>query len=1091
MKRAQVVVLVLGAAAAVVAGGVATNQVLDDGRLSWHWAYLAFGFMVLASVFTVHASQNPGTSEGARPLGGKRRTYLRQLRASVMDMETIGIVTQGEFVLRMRQVYVQLSLRHRPVQATADDQGVGLSVQEPVGERRPLRSFLNEQSRVLAVIGASGSGKTTLARHTALAMCGWQGVSWRRRLPVLLYLRDHVKMILDDGPPGLAEVATSVGWLDGRIGAAWLEKQLDRGRCLVLLDGLDEIADERDRKRTVAWIRRQIERFPAVSFIITSRPHGYLPSPIPNADVLQVQRFDGDQISEFLHHWYYATECRARGRAGKEVSALARRQADDLLEKLRSTPAVYELAANPLLLTMIANVHRYRSALPRSRAALYAEMCDVLIHRRQEAKDLTDATGLDGPKKERVIRHLALHMMRCQVRDIPVEDAQEAIRLPLRQVTGGADVTPELFLAEVRKSGLLMGEHGGYGFAHLTLQEYLASAHIRELPNRHLHLLTGGVDDPWWRETTLLWAAASDATPVIDACLESGTLQALTLAFDCADEALEVSHVIRLRLNELLTTPTEPHNEERRRIIAAVTASRNLREVVWLGTTAISAQPVSGDLYGLFASHERAAGRHTPSTYILGGDALRFVSWLNTLFDDGTGYRLPAVAELNHPEAPLLSGLSRHTVWTSGNGRPVLHQPPGVTWPYTPTPEQLTAFPSAIIEHLRPVLYLARIAPIRPDPAYLLAHMCVQVIAPHDETAAAALRARDLARTLDLVIELVGDLTKVAPDDLGKALNLAMTIAQALVLDLAHVAQENGFDDHGSLIRELSQTGTLHVARKRVRDLATRLSTISGPEQARDTARRYATSYTKDNKALAILSRAFTFDASEARGLDSSSAFARNDALIAAVGHARAIAASLTADPPSLDISRNRVFARAATMATDIARALTRDVARDVARRITADLGQSYPETLTAALEASQYLLSQASSRPAEGWDRDGLQTFLADILASGTAYMSRSTDDPAHTIDLALPWLSPLLQPCAEHAKNLLVPVLTRGSAAGPGVLAVVGAVLIAVIARSGTPTERTEALPRLFSALGTVITLHARESGAAANETLFLVRT
>ncbi|MEU7661934.1 hypothetical protein AB0B60_26120, partial [Streptomyces lincolnensis] len=33
--------------------------------------------------------------------------------------------------------------------------------------------------------------------------------------------------------------------------------------------------------------------------------------------------------------------------------------------------------ANPLLLTMIANVHRYRGQLPGSRAELYAEMCDA------------------------------------------------------------------------------------------------------------------------------------------------------------------------------------------------------------------------------------------------------------------------------------------------------------------------------------------------------------------------------------------------------------------------------------------------------------------------------------------------------------------------------------------------------------------------------------------------------------------------------------------------------------------------------------------------------------------------------------------
>ncbi|GAA2581837.1 NACHT domain-containing protein [Actinomadura fulvescens] len=1138
--------LLVAAAAAVVAGGVATNQVLDDGKLSWHWAYLAFGFMVLASVFTVHASQPSTAAESVArtTLGGRRRTYLRQLRASVMDMETIGIVTQGEFVLRMRQVYVQISLRPRAVQA-AEDPGVGLLTQERTGERQPLRSFLHG-GRVLAVIGASGSGKTTLARHTALAMCGWQGFSWRRRrLPVLLYLRDHVRSIAADEAPGLAEVATDVGWLDGKIDPAWMAKRLDKGRCLVLLDGLDEIADEGQRKRVVAWIRRQIERYPAHTFVITSRPHGYLSNPVPNADVLQVQRFDSDQIAEFLHHWYNAVECRARGRSSREVSILARRQADDLLEKLRSTPAVYELAANPLLLTMIANVHRYRSALPRSRAALYAEMCDVLIHRRQEAKDLTDPTGLDGPKKERVIRHLALHMMRGQARDVPLEEAQQAVRRPLSQVTGGTEVAPELFLTEVRKTGLLMGEHGAYGFAHLTLQEYLAAAHVREQADQHLYLLIQGVDDPWWRETTLLWAAASDATPVIEACLASGTLHALTLAFDCADEALEVSPGTRARLNELLTTSkTTDHDDEqarqRLRIIAAVTASRNLREVVWLGTNAVSAQPVSRDLYDLFASHERAVGRHTrplapvpavagtrAATGFLADDVLRFVAWLNTLFDDGTSYRLPAAAELDHPDAPLLSALARHTVWTVDGHQPVLHQPKGVPWPYAPTADQLAAFPGSVLLCLRPALHLAQLGAVKPDPRYLLAHMQAHAGSldasssrpPVTEGVVALSRAHELARTLDLAIGLTIDLRGADERYLGAGLNLAMAIAHALALDLewaCHLNEGVDLDDDGTLIRDLSNPGELHNVRKRIRDLVTRLDGacrddpgVATLARDRDLARQYARS-DEDTEVRDVLRAALRIDGREARNLDVVTTFARNGALVAAIEHARVITVSL--GPPERypdDIGRAKTLNKAREMSRDISRALVRDASRDVAWRISADLGKRYPETLTAVVYACRTLLRASPpdiwvpqspvghdfSRP---WERQELEYFLTDLLAAGTPDMAHATEDPARTMRQAVESLgmSPdrrdhVAIPLVQQASALLTPLLNRTAPADPEVLAVAGAGLIAALVLLRAQAPQNDAVVSLLnSALGTIITVYNRSYAATPNETVFLVR-
>ena len=55
---------------------------------------------------------------------------------------------------------------------------------------------------------------------------------------------------------------------------------------------------------------------------------------------------------------------------------------------------------------MIANVHRYRGALPGSRADLYAEICQVMLWRRQEAKNLP--AGLAGDKKEALLRGLGV-----------------------------------------------------------------------------------------------------------------------------------------------------------------------------------------------------------------------------------------------------------------------------------------------------------------------------------------------------------------------------------------------------------------------------------------------------------------------------------------------------------------------------------------------------------------------------------------------------------------------------------------------------------------------------------------------------------
>jgi KaiC/GvpD/RAD55 family RecA-like ATPase len=678
---------------------VTTSQVLTDDGLSWAWLYVSLAVAVLASFYSeAFASAEPHAA------GGRRGVYLRQLRASVEDMEIVGIVTQSEFVLRTRQVYVDVSLARKPRHETAQEPYVG-AVTAPAaggGERRTLASFLEgEDSRVLAVIGGPGTGKTTLARSTALDLCTSR---WPRRrpLPILLYLRDHKVIAETEGdqpPPGLAEVAASVGWLAGRVSAAWIERRLERGGCVVLLDGLDEVADEAGRSRVVAWVKRQTERYPDNRYVITSRPHGYHSNPLPSAEALQVRRFTGEQISRFLHGWYHAIERRASEAADARVRAEAARKAEDLIDRLRSQPALYDLAANPLLLTMIANVHRYRGQLPGSRAALYAEMCDVLLHRRSEARNLANATGLRGPQKERVMRHLALAMMREKRRDIPAEAAHRAIREPLRQVS--RDVTSETSLEEARKSGLLVErEQGLYAFAHLTLQEYLAAAAI----GRSVELLTRHVDDPWWRETTLLWAADANASPVIEACLASGTVRALALAFDCAAEAAEVDPALCARLDALLAVP-ETHDEERRRLVTGVQAARSLRETITLGDdTTLCARPVPRSLYALFARDEREAGRYlpdppgedtpeaadAPAVGMWAVDAARFVVWLNGLFDDGTTYALPTPEALDDPAVGHVIDFARHLVWTDAPS-PRLHLPGVRGVMYAPDPGGVSA----------------------------------------------------------------------------------------------------------------------------------------------------------------------------------------------------------------------------------------------------------------------------------------------------------------------------------------------------------------------------------------------------------------
>jgi hypothetical protein len=944
----------------LVAGGAATNQLLTgDHRLSWTAAYFALVFTVLG----VLLDRLPSRTSAGKDRTSRRR-YLRRVRASVEQMETIGLVTQAEYVLRTRQVYVDVALQPRTVTETMPDGGVG-GVVAAAGTRMPLASFLT-RGRVLAVLGAAGSGKTTLVRYTALKMAErrwwpWQTEFWRpRRIPLLLYLRDHAQAILAEPPQNLAAIGSAAPWLEGAVTGPWLQRRLERGQCAVLLDGLDEVADAQERAAVVAWVNTQISRYPGNTVVITSRPLGYEANRVAQADVLQVQRFTNLQIAEFLDAWFHAIEHRARqGADPGEIDRIAARGADDLMGRITAMPALLDLAANPLLLTMIANVHRYRGSLPGRRADLYAEMCQVLLHRRQEAKNLAAShPGLDelgGDAKERLMRRLAWAMMVRHQRDIPIADAETAIgTLPHRS---GPVLTAQVFLDYARRSGLLL-EHkpGHYGFTHLSLQEYLAATHVPG-DDDHRRVLIDHVGDPWWRETILLWAARYDASPVVEACLAVRTVPALSLAYACADQAAELDQHLRDQLTKLLTsTPDDPAEV---RLLDGVAADRQLGDFLQLddGTT-ICATPVSQDLWNRYLRHLRSGDSlasspaPTPTAVsepirgLWAADLPGFLSWLNGLSDDRPIYCFPTYAELVQLSdwIKTLPG----TVWSYDEpGGYRLYQPEGISHPHFPTAAQLRSYPYLIIDRTYLLLHLATNTKLRLARLLLFGYLASRQDLPSRPE-------YRLVSTLDLVatIDAIRTLDSARASDIEPALERAFEHARARTRAHAH---DLDLDRARALERAIQRA--LQRALDHARALARELDLALDLDRDFDTAEALDAALAHDRGlALAV---AYDLDRSRDAGLDPAYDLDLDLALSRALDHARDL--DLVLDPalhhaPDLDLDH------------------ALEIALDHARNLDNDPGLAPDQVV-----ALDYDLDQALTRDPDS-DLDRIRNLAQDL---------------------------------------------------------------------------------------------------------------
>lgn len=209
--------------------------------------------------------------------------YRRHLVDICRDYQIQGLKTRGPFVFDLEKVFVPL--RFSPESPQRIDANM-IKQTNPEGSFNiwDLLAKSNQSNcRCTAVIGPPGSGKTTLLQHLTLTY-GKQAQRCHHRqaprlLPILLLLREHHKQICAQPDLKLSDLLQTLFAKYLQPPTGWFQNKLMKGNCLVMLDGLDEVADADQRQRVGQWINQQMSHYPRARFILTSRPHGYLSGP--------------------------------------------------------------------------------------------------------------------------------------------------------------------------------------------------------------------------------------------------------------------------------------------------------------------------------------------------------------------------------------------------------------------------------------------------------------------------------------------------------------------------------------------------------------------------------------------------------------------------------------------------------------------------------------------------------------------------------------------------------------------------------------------------------------------------------------------
>ncbi len=508
--------------------------------------------------------------------------YLQWLQGRTASIELRGIERAGGGSV----VMLPLATAYVPLRAASSATQIDLSQVLKIGHR-------------LVVIGGPGSGKTTVLLHIAWALAtslldkqaeparsrlGLSVAPHELPLPIFVplasfarhrrnpaYTAAHEKTLLHFISHHLIAKQASFN-----LPADFFVQLLKDGRnVLLLLDGLDEVANENER----AEVRQQVEDLvhgrPAMRVVVTCRPIAYRSGRTAlgaNFSEISVQALDHEQhITPMVTQAYtciYPQDSALREvRIQSLLKGILRLEQERREREGRNAEA---LVTSPLMVRLLLIVDMNNRTLPDERAALFDKAINALLQ-VDYGREQDDVSELSTDWK--LYRDMAQHFA-FQMHQQKGEQGREIAEFQLKKVLREEpDFMPHIepFLVHARQRGSVLEERNeAYRFIHHAFQEFLAARYLHTVIGAEgreamIDFLTPHLDEAWWREAILLlagYAATGTAKParqLISALAKAGAtanarFAAAELAGTAALEWRESGEALRAECAQRIVT---------------------------------------------------------------------------------------------------------------------------------------------------------------------------------------------------------------------------------------------------------------------------------------------------------------------------------------------------------------------------------------------------------------------------------------------------------------------------------------------------------------------------------------------------------
>jgi hypothetical protein len=417
------------------------------------------------------------------------------------------------------------------------------------------------------LLGRTGSGKTTVLQWLAVsavrssfsgALSGLNGY-----FPFLIRLRDYVGRQL---PVPEEFLVSTVPILADEAPPRWVRKQLDTGKALILVDGVDELPGS-ERGRVVVWLTDMVARFPNVIYVITARPSAVPEDWLKDIGFIQntLESMPPSLVHAFIRNWHEAVQRQITEADEREQLENYERS---LLVEITRDRYLRDLADTPLLAGLLCALNKHlHSHLPRRRSEIY-ERALTMFHERDQRRGIA-STGpiLDLNDKNLMLAEIALWMIRNGESETDSATAAKLIDKSLK-VLAKYDYDAALILQfMLERSGVLREPSvGKIDYIHRTFQEYFAAKAV--VDGNFMGELISNAGNDQWSEVAVL--AAGQTNQVQTTKLLQGLLLRRTIGKDryarrvlavaCLAEVRGLDYELRRQVESVIPSVVPPRS---------------------------------------------------------------------------------------------------------------------------------------------------------------------------------------------------------------------------------------------------------------------------------------------------------------------------------------------------------------------------------------------------------------------------------------------------------------------------------------------------------------------------------------------------